>query len=62
MKAYVRLDIHSKSSTYVVQDERGRELGRGEVPTSPEGLEEMRRRLHLEAGTEVGLEGSSPRY
>lgn len=59
MKAYVGLDIHSKSSTYVVQDERGRELGRGEVPTSSEGLEEMRHRLHLEAGTEVGLESGT---
>jgi len=59
MRAYVGLDIHSKKSNYVVQDEQGRELGRGEVPTSPEGLAEMRGRLGLKAGTEVGLESGT---
>jgi len=59
MRAYVGLDIHSKSSSYVVQDARGKEVGHGEVPTSPEGLAEMKGRLHLEAGTEVSLESGT---
>ena len=34
MKSYVGMDVHSKSSVFVIQNERGEELGRGEVPTS----------------------------
>lgn len=59
MRAYVGLDIHSKSSSYAVQDGRGRDVGRGEVATSPEGLAEMKRKLRLEAGTPVGFESGT---
>ena len=59
MKAYVGLDIHSKSSSYVVQDARGKELGHGEVPTSPEGLATVARRFRLPPGTPVGLESGT---
>lgn len=59
MRAYVGLDIHSKSSTYEVQSSRGKELGRGEVPTSPEGFAEMVKRQRLEPGTPVGLESGT---
>jgi hypothetical protein len=38
MKSYVGLDVHSKSSVFVIQNGRGEELGRGEVPTSAEGF------------------------
>lgn len=59
MGAYVGLDVHSKKSVYVVQDGRGREKGRGEVPTDREGFEELRRRCGLEEGTVVALESGT---
>ncbi len=53
---YVGLDVHSKDCVYAVQDEQGRLLGEGSVPTSPEGLLLLRRRFELPDGTRVGLE------
>ena len=38
MEPDVELDVHSKSSVFVIQNERGEEGGRGEVPTSLEGF------------------------
>ena len=38
MKSHVGLDVHSKSSVFAIQNERGEEGGRGEVPTSLEGF------------------------
>ena len=59
MRAYVGLDVHSKRSVYVVVDGRGRERGRGEVPTGREGFEELRRRYGLSGGTVVALESGT---
>lgn len=56
MKRYVGLDVHSKSTVYVVQDETGRVMGRGAVETTPSGLGDLREKMALEDGTEVGLE------
>jgi transposase len=53
---YVGLDVHSKSSTYVVQSTDGAEVGSGTVPTSTEGLLALRDRFALPAATPVGLE------
>ena len=55
-QVYVGLDGHSKQSVYVVENETGKVMGRGEVPTTPEGLYEMVRRHALPAGTKVALE------
>src|SRR5512139_1865911 len=59
MKSYVGLDVHSKSSVFVIQDERGGELGRGEVPTSVEGFSSLRLRFGLRASTLVALESGT---
>ncbi len=59
MRAYVGLDVHSKASVFVVQDERGEELGRGEVPTSAEGFSALRIRFRLAAQTPVALESGT---
>lgn len=59
MKSYVGLDVHSKSSVFVIQNERGEELGRGEVPTSAEGFSAMRLRYRLRASTLVALESGT---
>ena len=59
MRAYVGLDVHSKSSVFVIQNERGEELGRGEVPTSAEGFSALRMRFRLQASTPVALESGT---
>ena len=59
MRAYVGLDVHSKSSVFVIQDERGEEVGRGDVPTSAEGFSALRIRLRLRAQTPVALESGT---
>jgi transposase len=59
MKSYVGMDVHSKSSVFVIQNERGEELGRGEVPTSREGFSSLRLRHGLRASTLVALESGT---
>ena len=55
MKAYVGLDVHSKSSVFVIQGGGGEEIGRGEVPTSAEGFSALQQRFRLSGGTPVAL-------
>lgn len=55
-KFYVGLDVHSKDCVYAVQDEAGTLVSEGSVPTTPEGLLSLRKRLELPEGTVVGLE------
>lgn len=56
MEAYVGLDVHSKASVFVIADASGQVTARGEVPTTPEGLERLRSQYGLAAGTPVALE------
>lgn len=56
MEMYVGLDVHSKQSVFVIEDENGKVVARGEVPTSREGMERLRTEHALPAGTAVGLE------
>lgn len=59
MTRYVGLDAHSKFSVYVIQDEEGREVGQGRVPTSIEGLAALRTEHALPTGTKVALESGT---
>lgn len=59
MQRYVGLDTHSKSSVFVIQNCRGRVVGEGKVPTDREGLQQMRDRFDLPAGTQVALESGT---
>jgi transposase len=56
---YVGLDAHSKTCVYEIQDDNGRQVGRGTVPTTPEGLLLLREREKLPAGTKVALESGT---
>ena len=51
--------MDSKSSVVVIQNERGEEVGRGEVPTSLEGFASLRARFRLRASTLVALESDT---
>ncbi|MEK7247630.1 MAG: IS110 family transposase, partial [Chloroflexota bacterium] len=59
MARYVGLDAHSKRCVYVIQDEHGKVVGEGSVPTTTEGLLLMRARYELPAGTRVALESGT---
>lgn len=59
MARYVGLDAHSKRCVYAIQDENGRTVGEGCVPTSPDGLSSLRRQHELPAGTRVALESGT---
>lgn len=59
MARYVGVDAHSKNSVYVIQDEDGRQIGQGVVPTTVEGLQRMRDRYELPRGTRVALESGT---
>lgn len=53
---YVGLDVHSKQSVFVIQDNQGAVRAEGAIPSTPAGFRELQERYHLPAGTPVGLE------
>ena len=59
MARYVGLDAHSKSCVYVIQDELGKVVGQGSIPTTGEGLLAWRARHELAPGTRVALESGT---
>lgn len=59
MARYVGLDAHCKTCVFVIQDEHGKIVGEGSVPTSTDGLMTMRDRYRLEPGTVVALESGT---
>ena len=55
MTMYVGLDVHSKQSVFVIENEGGTVMARGEVPTA-EGVRRLRDESRMPAGTRVALE------
>jgi hypothetical protein len=60
MELYVGLDVHSRQSVFVIEDEDGNVVAHGEVPTSREGMERLRNEQALPAGTAVALRSFAP--
>lgn len=56
MQMYVGLDVHSKKTSYVVQDIEGKVIAEGTVVTNAEGIGGLVRKHGLAAGTAIGLE------
>ncbi len=56
METYVGLDVHSKRSVFVIQDDVGTVTARGEVATTPAGLATLGTAHRLAPGTRVALE------
>ena len=56
MRVYVGLDVHSKWSVFVIEQEDGKVIGRGQIPTTPAGLERLKKEHRLGPGTAVALE------
>lgn len=59
MARYVGLDAHSKNCVYVIEDENGKIVGEGSVPTTGDGLASLRKRYELPVGTRVALESGT---
>ena len=60
---YVGLDVHSRDTVFVIQDEAGAIIGRGTVPTAPEAFARVCQQYELPTGTPVALEtGTSAFY
>lgn len=59
MRRYVGLDVHSKSSTFVIQDSAGAIKARGAIPTTTEGFKQLRDQYFLEPDTQVALESGT---
>jgi len=53
---YVGLDVHSRRSVFVIEREDGEVIARGDIPTTPQGLRQLRDRHALPAGARVALE------
>src|SRR5229473_5396227 len=53
---YVGLDVHSRESVFVVENEAGAIVARGSVPTTVNGLKHLRASCGLPAATGVALE------
>ena len=56
---YLGLDVHSRQSTFVMEDGAGRVTAQGEVPTTPAGLAHLRAAHRLPPGTRVALEAGT---
>src|SRR5262245_58281942 len=48
---YVGLDVHSRETVFVIQDEAGHVMARGTVPTTTDGLARLCREHRLASGT-----------
>src|SRR5262249_20818725 len=53
---YVGLDVHSRDTVFVIQDEPGTLVARGTVATTPEEFKRLRDHYQLPAETPVALE------
>lgn len=56
---FVGLDVHSRESVFVIQDEAGEQRAIGAVPTTAAGFQDLVTRHALPAGTVVALESGS---
>ena len=59
MGRYVGLDVHSKRSSYAVQDETGKLIGQGTINTTPADLNLLCSRYDLAPGTPIALESGT---
>jgi len=53
---YIGLDVHSKETSFAIQQESGALVGEGTVPTTLDGFQRLHDQFKLPAGTVVGLE------
>lgn len=59
MKMVIGLDVHSKKTVYVAQNQEGEQIARGSIPTNAEGFAQMIEHLQPPDNTTVGLEAGT---
>jgi transposase len=59
MKMYLGMDVHCKQTVYVVQDEKGKNLGQGQIETTQADVAKLVKRMKVPKGTEVGFESGT---
>jgi transposase len=59
MKMYLGMDVHCKQTTYVAQNEKGKNLGQGQIETTQEDVAKLLKRMQVPQGTKIGLESGT---
>lgn len=59
MKYYIGLDVHSKETSYCLQDETGKVIGQGKITSTHKSFEELKKRYEIPDHTMVGLESGT---
>lgn len=62
MSIYLGLDVHSRRTVFVAQEDSGKVLKRGDVDTSVDGFKELSSILGGECGLKVGLESGAQSF
>ncbi len=62
MTTYLGLDVHSRRTVFVAQEEDGKIIARGDVATDRAGFEELLGRLGGELGIKTGLESGAQSF
>lgn len=63
MQYYLGLDVHSKKTSYCLQEEGGSVKAQGEILSTREAFAELKKRLSIPDGTKVALEsGAQARF
>lgn len=62
MKYYLGLDVHSKTTSYCLQNENGDQIGKGKIATTIESFTELREQYQIPEGTITGLESGTQAY
>jgi transposase len=59
MRMYVGLDVHSKHCAFLIQNDDGKVMGKGQIPTTLAGLRTIKDGYALGKDTKVGLESGA---
>ena len=59
MTIYIGMDVHSKMSVYVAQNEQGKTIAQGEVATNPAGFDHLLKVVAAPQGTQIALESGT---
>lgn len=56
MEVYIGLDVHCKRTFFVAQDQKGKCIAEGIIPTHVDGFDSMLKKIGVPQGTRIGLE------
>jgi transposase len=59
MTIYIGLDVHSKMSVYVAQNEQGKTIAQGEIATNSTGIDQLFKIVAAPPGTPIAMESGT---